>query len=174
MPIRHQRLFFRTDEVSYLIVVFLVLVTLTSFRSSFFYPSASNGRKVRHNWQGAALDGEFFLLYFFVSVGLAPHISLFFSSCPSNGHHDKATAVTSVLGISQSSQNYRKMQLRVSDYERDRQRETAKRLVKSQASGQWDSRCILISCSGYSCALLANSGSIESPRLLLTTRMVGR
>ena len=35
MPIRHQRLFFRTDEVSYLIVVFLVLVTLTSFRSSF-------------------------------------------------------------------------------------------------------------------------------------------
>ena len=58
---QHQRLFFRPDKVSCLIVVFLVLAALTPRRPSSAYPSAPRRRPSS-------------------------------SSCPSDGHHDKAAA----------------------------------------------------------------------------------
>ena len=42
------------------------------------------------------------------------------------------------------------------------------------ASGRWDSRRIRIDCDGYSCALVASSSSIESPRAPPPSRRVDR
>ena len=42
------------------------------------------------------------------------------------------------------------------------------------ASGRWDSRRIRIDCGGYSCALTASSGSVESPRAPPPSERVGR
>ena len=87
MPIRHRRLFFWSDKVTCLIVVFLVLAALTPRRPSSAYLNSAD----------AALDGEwcsFFIYYVLPSV--IPTVVLtpcrHSSSRPSDDNHEKAAA----------------------------------------------------------------------------------